>query len=396
MESQENKSENKEIGQETMGAAPKSGSMAKKSKTGKKADSGISLYLVVLLVILALFVGFSLNILLAGPASKPIGVECLNLKPLLKTKLIYSDDCLSCADTHTLLLSFGEKDVNYSVERIEASSAEGIKLIGQYQVKNVPVLLIEKKNLKEYWGLEATLAQFYALIGDYYVAYENNWNPQEVVPRMDLIQADGNCNAETPNMLLFDDPYDFISIIHDSEIKAFNEKFGDEIEIEFNFFPKKTMELRTKYGKDAELAVDNLICAQEQGKYFEFKEAVMSVFCDENNDGELTNEEIAVCGNPAMFFYPNYDEPLHQSDIDKVAGMVDGLDLNAMANCLQTVDDIKSGMLEKAELYKISSVPAVIYNCQYRLYAKRDTAEHASLSRLDSAVCGINPSLSAC
>ncbi len=397
MEPQENKAENQGIGQESAKETPNAESTAKTPNPGKTAASGIPLYLVVLIAILALFVGFSLNILLAEPAPEPIGeCEVSTLGPLIKTKFIYSDDCPACLETNTLLLSFDARDINYSVERIEVSSPEGKKLIAQYGIKVIPAVLIDVKNVSEYWLLEESLSKIYPVAGDYFIVGESNLDPQTAVPKMDLIKSDESCSAETPNMILFDDPYDFTSITHNPEVIAFNEAFGDEVGFEFNYFPTKTIEVRQKYGIDAELAVDNIICAQEQGKYFEFKKAVMDVFCDENNDGQTTSEEYAYCANPALFFYPTYDEPLHASDIDKVAAMVEDLDLNAMASCLQSVDEKKAKMLAKAELYGINTVPAAIYNCQYRLYTKRDRAEEASLVDLGFAVCKTTPTLSTC
>jgi hypothetical protein len=361
----------------------------KVSSAGKKGGKSflsvsVPLYLCILLVLASFLAGifFAYNVL---PPQDPD--TCLPQDTVSRTVeviLLYSDECTLCETGHSILDVFEDRAIPYTVDKIEASTAEGKKLIAKYNVKELPTALVDYEKIHLYTTTATGISQRFSRVMDKYVVKELNLNVDEYYPVM-LLQAMEGCPAADKNVsvILFDDLYTRISVVNREKINSTLEKFAGDLNFEYVYFPSVRSDEEGLSPEELETA-KMIGCAQQQGRYLDFEHNLRSVLCNvDGNESGISERDMLYCasGEGAL-------ETLDFAELEEVRDRTDLVDY-VFDTCLETSEKL----IEKWEsavfgydIDKRGVLPVALAGCSYLV----------TMDDLENAVCLSDPSLADC
>ncbi len=356
--------------------------------------SNIPLYLGILLLIVGLLGGYSLRIITEPEVALPQpsgNGESPGFVPTLRAKLIYSDQCKICGKNNTFELVLISASIPYEMEEIEAGSPEGIRLVGNYNVKTVPTILVEEGSVNPDITVQTKDGQIVKLkellrsnlVRDKYVIPEMRFD-QRAHPIMYLMEVEECSSPEGKiNVEIFSDPYDLAEIQLKPVIEEALRDFNELIDFHYNYIASYSANaLYPVYGiDDTVLAAEFIYCASEQGKYLEFDRHVRGIYCNKGSIDETTDQELIYCevGNTRL------EKPLTQDEIDNAVEWTN-LDLNRLDECRQSVREKFEESEGNAKEFGVISTPSALVDCRYLILT----------ANLKNVICEIRPDEDAC
>ncbi len=360
-----------------------------------KAEQGIPPYLAILLVVMALAFGFMLRVVTQpvpqgleivpgfGTGQPQGGQEPQSQGPLrpVDVILLFSSQCGICLPDHTMLGFFDEKGVKYGLEKVDAESERGKALAREYNVKEVPTLLVKADDIRQQKELGDNFQRFFKLQGDRFVVLEPDLD-KIMRPKYFLEAPDESCLIEKkPRVFVFDDPYCPSCLVNRLNLKDAREKFGNDVEFIYSYIPTDSKKLIDQYGADkTELAAKYLACAQLQGKISALDQQLLNNLCDLTKDDTATNFEILACQTSKRLA-----QPIAKEELDKLAGKA-GLDMNALAGCADTAQSEFNKAFSRSLAYNVRTTPVAVVDCKYVVH----------VADLRKGLCSILPEHEAC
>ncbi len=382
----------------------KVGKADKASKTGKekakpkahaghaaKKETTLPLYLVVLLVLAALAFGYLVKTVIqpvpqglevvpgAGTGQEP-GTPVGILRPV-DVLFLQSSQCAICEDRHTMLEFFDDKGIKYDLEKVDAESERGKALATEYNVKEVPTLLVKAEDLRQHKELTGNFERFFVLKNDRFVVVEPDLD-KIVHPKYFLAAPDESCLlTQKTQVFVFDDPYCPSCLMNRLHLNEMRNQFGDQAEFIYSYIPTDSKKLIAQSGpEDAERAARYLACAQLQGKISELDTQLTNLLCDITNDGTATPPEIFACQNSSKL-----TTPLKLADLDKAAAKA-GLDMNVLKECEPTAKIQFDKAFSRSLAYNVRQTPLAVVDCRYVVH----------VADLQKGLCQVFPDNEAC
>ncbi|MBN2127259.1 MAG: hypothetical protein JW703_02595 [Candidatus Diapherotrites archaeon] len=362
-------------------------------------DSNVPIYLAVLLIIVGLLLGGFIYSFMF-PAKCPEIKECEECicNPEVKTvkvTLIYDEDCNLCVKGNTILEVLDERNVKYELKEVIASSDEGKALIEKYEVTSLPTALVNSEDMKSYPAVSRGLQDTgFEVKAGYYIVYEANLDPQDLRARFFLNQTCNDSEGKI-KVVLFDSPYEDLSIKSNEEVDSVIRDFSDEVGFKYYYINSDKI---IEVNEGNELTAKYLYCADSMGKFLEFENAIKRIYCgytDLNHlDAISFDPDLAKCGTPAN---AHLHYSLKEGELVRAA-LAAGLDQNALEQCavnftpaLKPLNSDEFAALNLKRTITNSSgekfwMPLALVGCKYLVPA----------TEMKSALCELNPELTAC
>ena len=368
----------KEAVRETIGTG-------KEEKKAEKTGKGIPAYLVVLLVVLAVVGSYAVFLLLDSD-SPPNGSNGNGGKEgIVRVKLLYSNECVFCRNHNTILDVFDAKGIPFEVERIEMSSPKGKELVANFFVQVSPTALVPVEDMEAYNETSSSLKKAFAVVNGYFVVPEVNLDNSKIYSRMFLApQSETDCNSLNgiAEIILFDDPFNELSIKQSPIERGIERDFNDFISLSFEYLPSSTSTLFPDANTEArDYLIDYFVCSNAEGKYSEFHNELLSIYCDtDGSEQNFSNLEIVSCNSS-----PHFGKPLAKEEVERAASRA-GLSEGTIATCFNFVEDIKKTSLQRASEYGIRVIGTALVECRYNV----------PIQTIDDAICLELPEIEPC
>ena len=366
-----------------VGQGKKTGQLAAQPK--KTLILGVPNYLLALAVLLAIVGGMALGIYLKPKALiiDPIGGNSDENKAM-EIELIYSNDCSFCAKHNTILDSFLEKNIPFTVKETEATTNEGIQKIAAFQLNILPAAIVPASGLKNFPEILAAMGQSFKKTANYFVVPESNLDSSKIYPRMYLNPVDpADCNASDAksSIILFDDPYNELMIKMQPTIDAVLSKFKDSTKVEFAYIQANSSTLKLGFDQNLKtLAAKYIVCTGNQQLFGKEFNKFVSVYCGTENS-KLSPASIAACP-----INPHFGTPLSLEELKKTLDDQNGLKETAFDQCLGVTDFINKSAVARAKNYGITRTGTAIVDCKY----------NAPYTAIGLAICASKPWIEAC
>jgi len=328
-------------------------------------NTGIPLYLTVMLIILALLVG----VIIAGylfpqdttptiviPDNNSFDEDAYRTVPIT---MIYTNECKSCIETNTIEDLFLVRQIPYSMKKVEASSEEGQQLINTMQLKTLPTALINQEKMNFYPSTKKNFDGTLKSKNGFYIAPELNLDEKTYHSNYFVEKIDGFCNAEKPTIVYLTDYYEEGVIAKQKLFYDFLNDFNESIDLRFVFAQSNSID------QNSVLTNIFLSCASQQGKYAELQKQITGIYCNNPFKGDetiLTIVEINGCKTLS----PHYGTPLTQIELDVALGRTT-IDQNAFMSCFNNQKQILTNAkytAEELEITKVYSGGVFLIDCK--------------------------------
>jgi hypothetical protein len=367
-------------------------------------NAGIPVYLVVILGIVSVLLGaFMFSAFFVESCPEPIECEECICEPVInpvEVKLIYDEECDLCIKEHTILLALDEREVIYDLIEVEASSEEGKKLINEFKINSLPSVLINSNQIKSYPAVSRALSsEEFNELNNFFIVPELNFHPAQLRARFFLNPVCSDSN-EKIKVILFDSPYWDLSVLFNEEIDSVLREF--ENEIDFSYYYINSERLKENVSEGNELTAKYLYCADAQGKFLEYENAVKRIYCGYSDvnaveSGSLKSvpysPDLMKCASPANthLYYS-----LSEGELVRAAREAE-LDISTLEDCAVNFspsqkplssDEFNSLNLKLTLMddYGKYWSPMVLVGCKYLV----------SGLQLKQAICELNPELIQC
>ncbi len=331
----------------------------------------------------------------------------------VKMIVVTSNRCPGCEAGNSLEILFQANGVEYGVEFVEESSAEGQGLIQATGIRKLPAFIIEEESISD--SVLVKTKSGFAPLKDVLHSYVNKgkgtyWEGIFVFSEMMLdegkirpnILLEETC-GDKHNILVqyFADPYDPRTIERSLDFENLRTLLEAEpdinVEFEYVYLPTYSRFLEevylSEFGGNPKFVRDNiegvakhLVCVDREfgtKKFNRLQEAIYSTYCeiDENTMASGAIQPLFDCGDSNHYgFFVNGEE---LEDAVKKAMIYEGVQLS---ECLYTVENKFEIMELLAEKAGIDRTPTALVNCQYEV----------PLDKVLAAVCQINNGLPLC
>jgi len=365
---------------------------AKSPGTGKgKTENGLPLHLVALLIVGALAFGYmvrlvtqpqqGLEVVPGFGSTQPKPSESQGPIRSVDVILLYSSKCAICSDSHTMLEFLDEKGIKYDLELYSAESERGKQVTAEYNVKEVPIILVKSEDIRQHKEVRDNFERFFDQKGDRYLVVEPDLD-KATHPKYFLQPNDESCLVEQkPRVFVFDDPYCPTCVMNRINLNEARKKFGDQVEFIYSYIPTDSRKLVDQYGaEEAERAARYLACSQLQGKINELDQQLVNKLCDITNDGVATVPEMYACQSSSKL-----GQPLSKEELDKLAQKA-GLDMNLLEECAPTAKSEFDKSFSRSLAYNVRSTPLAVVDCKYVVH----------VADLEQGVCEVLPDHPAC
>lgn len=358
------------------------------TKTSKGfAIKGIPAYLLVIFLILGLVGGFALSILLTPQTPvilTPPEIPSGEIKPV-DVQLIYSNDCSFCLRHNTILDLFTNERIEFTVQDFEASSEEGQKKINSYGVKILPTALIPQDQLIPFPEIKLAMDDSFNVSKGFYVIPESNLDSSKIYSRMYLEPVYPNdCKNPDSNsmVIIFDDPYNEISIRTFPILHNLLTDFDEHVNVEFEYIQANTSTLFPDANMLArDVTAEYLVCAGLHDKLISTQENILSIYCD-IEDLENNFDIIGFCNAGDHFGTPLTIEEL----IDARPEFESNDRENDFNTCLEFAKQRNLDTLIRAPKLGITRTGTAVVDCKY----------HVPLRAIDDAICASHPDIELC
>ncbi len=372
--------------------------VSEKVEVSNNQVNSMPVYFGVILAIVGLLLGafvYSAFFVKSCPVQKECE-ECICdavVKPV-ELILVYDSSCGVCDNNHTLLLSFDERNVVYDLKRVEASSVEGKKLISRFGIDSLPSVLVNAKEIKSYPAVSRALqASGFVETNGFFVVHEANFNPQDLRARELL---DLSCsNSDKLKVILFDSPYGDLSIKLNENVDSVLRDFNNDID--FSYYYVNSNKIQDVNGEN-QLSEKYLHCADFQGKFLEYENAVKRIYCGYSDLNHLDmvpfNPDLAKCGTPAN---KHLHFALREGEL-VMAAVASDVNVSELEDCAVnfnpglkpiSLEDFKSLKLKRTIIGPSGErywMPLFLVGCKYLV----------GVLDLKKAICELKPGLSQC
>ncbi|MBI4053342.1 MAG: hypothetical protein HY394_04865 [Candidatus Diapherotrites archaeon] len=386
--------------EETAEAGPEKNPEPQKNPAKNSAQQKPPAYFWALLVI-ALLVAFGLIAKLSVPEQQ-LKLKSQDSGPqpeYLRIILITSKDCVACDKEHSFMVLLKQNKIPTQLQQFDANSADGSKILRDFGIKDVPVVLVGKPTISDKF-LVKTKSSGFAKLEDVIKFYQKT-NPGIVftdntivipeigfdsVPRTTFLQDNASCgSASQAQVFVFTDPYCETCIVSEALLDKFRLDFNSDnsnVSMDYYFIPTTSAELDAKNkSTDAALAVNYLQCAQTARGLDAFRKSFYTTYCGYIGKVEDNNPDYLTC----RMLNNRWMQPLTQEELGK---RLDEAKVNrdVFDQCIPHAgDDIESN---KALAVKdnIDVTPLAVVDCQYK----------TPVENLASTVCALHPEFLAC
>ncbi len=350
-------------------------------------NTGIPIYLMIMLVLLGLLVGLGINMLffpqpeIPDPGINPdLNVNDTEYRTVPIT-LIYTDDCVSCRKTNTIEELFIVRQIPYTITEVELSSAEGQELLEQFDLETLPTALVDAEKIKFYPSTKTNFDGVFKLQNNKYIAPELNLNENAYYPSYYLEKPVEFCSSEKPSIVHFDDYYSEESIAAKNILYDFMQDFNQSVDFKFSF---------TQFiSRDENAIIGNLFltCAGEQDYYAELEQKITGIYCNNPFKGDeeiITGPEIMGCETLSG----HYGTALSQFELDVALGRTD-INADSFNMCIENKDFLLNNAENIAKDLGLTKIPPggiFLLDCE----------ETTSLSNLKEDFCNKHPEIEAC
>jgi len=354
----------------------------------QEKNTGVPIYLMIMLVLLGLLIGLGINMLFFPQPEIPdsgINPDINNINDTeyrsVPITMVYTDDCVSCRTTNTIEELFIVRQIPYTINKVEFSSAEGQELQQQFDFKTLPTALIDAEKIKFYPSTKTNFDGVFRLQNNKYIAPELNLNENAFFPSFYLEKPTEFCRSEKPSIVHFDDYYSNESINAKNTLYDFMKDFNQSVDFKFSF---------TQLGsKDENAIIGNLFltCAGEQGSYVELEHMITGIYCNNPFKGDetiITDVETAGCRTISE----HYGTALTQFELDVALGRT-SVDINSFLSCIENKDVLLNNAEKIAAELGLTKIPPggiFLLDCE----------ETTSLSNLKKDFCNKHPEIEAC
>ena len=394
LEKQENEMENEEIKEDFGGELKENSAGKKQPETVEKKEikeRHIPINIVVLAVAAALLLGYALSVMFA-PA-KEISINDIRPKndekiPEITGILVKNKACRVCEQGHSFINVMKTNNLPIAIAELDVSQQEGKKIVSDFNITRVPVLLIVKNTVTEQHKI-TLLGGEKTLLSDalsktavdklgFYILEEQNFDGKAHTTEL----ANTSCiNDKIITVDLFEDPYSPNNLKFKTQILEAREKFSDQnVAFNYNYLPTFSERLPPILKENAEYLAEALMCSADTGKFNSFEMLFLAEYCDANDNNKLDGNELEGCGSGQAKI------PLPIETVDRLlekAGISKAL-LSVCRN--QRIPDYIESTRNKTAIFFVSTTPSVVLNCRYATHPKF----------LQEVICFIRPELEPC
>ncbi|MCR4336098.1 MAG: hypothetical protein NUV57_06230 [archaeon] len=358
-------------------------------KTGTKKpekNTGMPVYLMAMLVLLGLLIGFGANILFFPQSENPNTITPdLNVNDTeyrtVPITMVYANDCIACRKTNTIEELFIIRQIPYKITEVEINSEEGKALQQQFNLKTLPTALIDAEKIKFYPSTKTNFDGVFKIQNNRYIAPELNLNENTYYPSYYIEKPVEFCNSEKPTIVQFDDYYSNESINAKNTFYDFMNDFNQIVDFKFSF--------AQLVSRDENAIIGNLFltCAGEQNKYAELEQKITGIYCNNPFKGDeeiITIPEIMGCRTLSE----HYGTPLSQFELDVALGRT-SIDANSFITCIEKKDVLLNNAENTAKDLGLTKIPPggiFLIDCE----------ETTSLTNLKKDFCNKHPEIEAC
>jgi predicted DsbA family dithiol-disulfide isomerase len=344
----------------------KESKIVEKKQKEKKKKQDFPLTLAALLVVFGLVAGAAIfSVFLAKPQALPNNSANTGsyAEAPLEMKTIYNSDCKVCLQQSSIELLLEQRNIKFKTEKLDMKVKENGVLAGTLGMTSFPSTIINAKQLKT-MDLEVynALKAVFPITGDYFVVPEKDLMAQtKALSAIMFLEAPTKerCGVTKGTIKLTE----FFAF---SSAAAFNaQSMLTQLKKDFN----STIEIEEKplavFGEANALPTIATMCAKQQGKFSEMKDALFEAKFKQSKDISDANA------------------------ITEIAAKVNGLDLNALNICLDsnsTKKEIETD-LNAATAYGLAVVPSYILDCIFVLPNEAD---------LKQKICAFHSDFNAC
>ena len=353
--------------------------------------SGLPAYLIVLLLVLGILAGLAIALFLlpqqpqadngsgnGGDDTNTINDTQYRTVPIT---MLYSGKCGSCRQTNTIEELFIVRNIPYSMKKVDAESGEGKRIVERFGVESVPTAIIDVTKMEFYPSTKASFdsaAQVIRKANGAYVVPELNLNANYYFPVYFLEKQPGFCTEEKPSVAQFDDYYTEQNAKGRRVLYDFAADFNELVDYRYSFAQSASADT------NAVLANLFLMCASQQGKYWELERSITGIYCNNPFKGDetiLTGPEIDGCWTISS----HYGKPLTQIELDIALGRTT-IDTNEFLACIGQKEVLYNNAKKAAEDLGIGRPGTFLIDCQ----------ETTGLSQIKGSFCAIHPEMEKC
>ncbi len=335
------------------------------AKAGKENKTGFPVYLAVLLIVFGIAAGLAINSLFLPKAAQLPGGSVNKGtfdEQAVELKVFFNSDCKICFNASVLEAYLSQRNVKYSVERLDVQEKENGVLAGMYGIKSFPSVLLNWKQLKlTDPKAYAAINQISTANGDYFVIAEADIarEAQQFAPIMFMDpQFKERCGVKNGTVRIdeFNDYFSKYSFESQGIIEQIKKDFNENIEYNYHSFPIVEQSEKTAIATE---------CARNQGKLEEYKKALfMALFeksIDITDSNALKTKAIEIKMPDQAAFEKCLDENQTKATVEN--------DHNA------------------ARQYKLFALPSAVIDCIYTTIETTD---------LKKQICTVHPDFNAC
>lgn len=358
------------------------------SEAGKKQ---VPLYFLVLAVITALLAGYAISVLLLPPPTFDINdlnrIEDKEQKKEITALLIVDKQCSVCEQGHSFLNILAQNNVPAKYAELSSGSAEGKRAIRDFNISELPALLIIKDSVDEKItaslgdGRKVSLKETLARIADdklgYFVLEEHNYDGKAHTVTL----TETSCaQPDLVTVDLFEDPYSPNTVKFKQETWGARKQFDKNVAFNYIYLPTTSDALPPQLKENAEYLAEALVCSVDLRKFNELEELFFTRYCDRNDNNALEGNELANCSGETAI------PPLTREEVDKLLQET-GIKPEIFDICRKTrVIDYTVGFEQKISLFLVTSTPTAVINCKYKTHPKF----------LPEVICYEKPDLEGC
>src|SRR3989338_689837 len=288
-----------------------------KEKRENLFSKGIPLYLVALLVVFALLIGFTYFNTLSKPENVVISEDIVKV-PVIQIEdsnfnvevinVLSNEHTALKGSSNSLLFRLNEIGVSYSDRNVSAESEEGQKIVQDYGIKIIPTSLVKTSDLEKYSKVNelylnfvSSMKAFFKQRNGYLIVPESNLDLKEHLKIFLMNPEISTCRLPEEGHLvyLFKDPYQKDSIGNTANqqlIKKGFEDAGINAEFKWKYAPTlSSIELFDKFTQEeVEKAAKYYAFASTSNKGLEFDLCLSAKRCGLKEE-EVTVSKMSEC-----------------------------------------------------------------------------------------------------
>ncbi|MAG22381.1 MAG: hypothetical protein CL943_03720 [Candidatus Diapherotrites archaeon] len=399
----------------------KSAEIVKVQNTGEKAAAKKGNWfqenkiIVALVAILAIFVVIAVLQLSQPPETvNPDDFHTGNgtVDSTVKFILIYSNDCPGCEIDGSFVLLLNKNGIGFAANKIEASTEDGKRIIGELGITKLPVALVDGESISQSMivrsddklqistpngtitlrGLLELLARKYPtevgydIITDIFVLPELGLDGGR---HTDYLLGTEECLPENPAQMfakvdLFVDPYGTPYIKSTETVNFYRDYYSGRMDFDYHYLPidaSKNLFPADMPKGNIETMARYFACADEQGFLQKTENAFYARYCGSDDNNVLDPPERANCADS-----DHYGFPVLGDESALIASLDLEFDEGQFAECLSGLGERFSADSTLAEQLQIKRVPTAVINCKYSTHT----------INIDKALCKLDPEMEHC